>query len=363
MIRVLIVDDSVVARRALSEALAGDPEVSVVGSAATGSIALQKLELLAPQVVLLDLEMPDMDGIETIRRLREGWPELPVIMCSALTARGAEVTLRALAAGATDYVTKPSAASVALAGLGPFKRELLAKVKALAEPKAPFADFPSTIRDSHAAAKSLPKEFSVLAIGGSTGGPNALATLFARMPKDLMVPIFIVQHMPPLFTTVLAERLSSASGVSVVEAQHGTLVEPGHAYLAPGDYHLTVGRDGARAVTRLNQGPAEHSCRPAVDVLFRSLADFYGAGVLGCVLTGMGCDGARGARNIVAAGGTVLVQSAETCVVPGMPRAVEEAGLAEMALPLDRLADELALRVGRSRGLSPASGALTRRKA
>ncbi|MEI9937580.1 MAG: chemotaxis response regulator protein-glutamate methylesterase [Pseudomonadota bacterium] len=366
MIRVLIVDDSVVVRRSLSDALASDPEISVVGCAANGSIALQKLTQLNPDVVLLDVEMPQMDGIETVRRLRKDWPRLPVIMCSALTERGANVTLRALAAGATDYVAKPTAAAGSLAGLAAFTNDLVAKVKALVKGRAvsqsaalgPVADLLSL-----ADRQRLRPAVAALGIGCSTGGPNALAALFERIPADLPVPIFIVQHMPRLFTKILAERLSWTSGFTVIEAAHASKVESGHVYIAPGDHHMTVAVQRSGIVTLLNQDPAENSCRPAVDVLFRSLARVYGAGVLGCVLTGMGGDGARGARNIVDAGGVVVVQSAETCVVPSMPGAVVAAGLADRVLPLAQLAAELVWRVQRSRaGLARAPDNLAQRE-
>lgn len=352
MIRVLIVDDSVVVRRMLSDALSSDPRISVVGTAPNGTIALQKLGQLSPDVMILDVEMPDMDGIETVTRLRVDYPKLPVIMCSSLTERGAEVTLRALAAGATDYVTKPSAAMSQQDGLSAFKSELLSSVLVLGQARASLPVQMSSSPPLPGLVAIRPKptgeRICALGIGCSTGGPNALAKLFARFPPDLPIPIFIVQHMPPLFTRLLADSLTASSGVAVHEAEHGMVVEPGHAYIAPGDYHLLLGREGVKLVTQLNQAPPENSCRPAVDVLFRSLASTYGGGVLACVLTGMGRDGAHGAGDIVAAGGAVLVQSSETCVVPSMPDAVASAGLAELALPLERLADELVARVLRS---------------
>lgn len=365
MTRVLVVDDSVVVRRMLSDVLASEPRISVVGTAASGTIALQKLTQVNPDVVILDVEMPDMDGIETVRRLRETHVRLPVIMCSSLTARGADVTLRALAAGATDYVTKPTASVTQADRLASFNSELLAKVLALGG----LTERQSVIVAARATpafapvARLVREPVCALGIGCSTGGPNALTELFRRIPADLPVPIFIVQHMPPLFTKMLAEHLTASSGVSVVEAEHAGLVEPGHVYVAPGDHHLTVGRQGARVVTLLSREPAENSCRPAVDVLFRSLAQLYGGGVLACVLTGMGRDGARGARNIVEAGGAVLAQSAETCVVPSMPGAVVESGLADRVLPLDELADELVRRVRSSANTRPLLSVVQRREA
>jgi two-component system chemotaxis response regulator CheB len=368
MINVLIVDDSVVVRRLLSDALTSDPRISVAGSAANGAIALQKMAQLTVDVVLLDVEMPDMDGIETVSRLRKDWPELPVIMCSALTERGAEITLRALSAGATDYIAKPTAQVVQADGLSSFKSELVTKVVALAErarrvaaPRTPTL-LPGPALNPKPSPRSSALPIAALAIGCSTGGPNALATLFEGIPRDLPVPVFIVQHMPPLFTKILADRLASSSGVSVVEAQHGAVVEPGSVYIAPGNYHLTVGLEGAKLVTLLNQVLPENSCRPAVDVLFRSLAAFYQGAVLACVLTGMGRDGALGARDVVAAGGSVIVQSSDTCVVPSMPRAVVDAGLAELILPLGQLAEELVRRVQRSTSFRAPPRALSQRE-
>jgi two-component system, chemotaxis family, protein-glutamate methylesterase/glutaminase len=352
MIRVLVVDDSVVVRRMLTDVLSSDSRISVVGTAPNGTIALQKLGQLSPDVVILDVEMPDMDGIETVTRLRVDYPKLPVIMCSSLTERGAEITLRALAAGATDYVTKPSAAVSQQDGLSAFKSELLSSVLVLGEARAslPLQAWSSPARPGVVAIRREPsgERICAVGIGCSTGGPNALAKLFGRLPPDLPIPIFIVQHMPPVFTRLLADSLTASSCVPVHEAEHGMVVEPGHAYIAPGDYHMVLGRDGVKIVTRLNQAPPENSCRPAVDVLFRSLASIFGGGALACVLTGMGRDGAHGAGDIVAAGGAVLVQSSESCVVPSMPDAVASAGLAEIALPLERLGDELVARVLRS---------------
>ncbi len=367
--RVLIVDDSVVVRKILTDALAKDPGVEVVGSAANGSIALQKITQVNPDVVILDVEMPDMDGVETVRRIRAGWPKLPVIMCSSLTERGADTTLRALANGASDYIAKPSRLDTSrFDAVGYFNAELLAKVKALSAQVGSVPSHspaPSQSGWGYPApppgqARAVPRvqgpraSVSVLGIGCSTGGPNALATLFEGLPRDLPVPILIVQHMPPLFTKLLADRLAASSGLKVTEARGGDLVEPGCAYVAPGDYHMTVVRDGVRVRIALNQEAPENSCRPAVDVLFRSLSKMYGPGVLATVLTGMGQDGTRGARAIVEAGGSLIVQDAATCVVPSMPGAVLAAGLAEEVYPLDRLAQELVFRIRRTPGSSDA---------
>jgi two-component system chemotaxis response regulator CheB len=364
-IRVLIVDDSVVVRKVLTDALSNDPAVEVIGSAANGVIALKKIPQLNPDLVVLDVEMPEMDGLETVKHIRLGWPKLPVIMCSSLTERGAETTLRALAFGASDYVAKPSRLNACeLDNLGSFKAELLAKVKALcgiesASPALP----PLAPRPPLALARPLTRRepVSALAIGCSTGGPTALATLFKGFPRDLPVPIFIVQHMPPLFTKLLAERLAASSGIKVTEAAHGDRVEPGCAYVAPGDHHMTVVIEGVTAKIALNQESPECSCRPAVDVLFRSVAKVYGAGVLATVMTGMGHDGTRGAHSIVEAGGSLIVQNAATCVVPSMPQGVVAAGLASGVFPLDELAHELVARI--RRGAADANASLSLRTA
>lgn len=342
-IRVLIVDDSVVVRRWLSDLLTADPDIEVVGSAATASIGIQKISQVNPDVILLDVEMPELDGIEAVKQIRKTWPALPVIMCSSLTEQGASTTLRAISAGASDAIAKPSALGLSGGGdTATFRAEVVAKVKALGRRSPPYATPPVFV-----APRAGRVSVSALAIGCSTGGPNALSTLFASLPSDLSVPIFIVQHMPPLFTKILAERLTASSSVRVSEATDGQVVEPGRAYIAPGNYHMIAERDGTQVRLRLNQDPPENSCRPAVDVLFRSLARVYGSGTLAAVLTGMGHDGARGAQEIHAAGGIILVQDAASCVVASMPRTVVERGVAAGEFPIDRIGAELVFRVRR----------------
>jgi two-component system chemotaxis response regulator CheB len=350
-IRALIVDDSVVVRKVLTDTLSNDPSIEVVGSAPNGVIALRKIPQVNPDIVILDVEMPEMDGLETVRHIRASWPKLPVIMCSSLTERGAETTLRALSFGASDYVSKPSRLNANdLDNLGAFKAELVAKVKALCGTDPTTFALPPPRAHQLALVRPRAKRepVSVLAIGCSTGGPTALATLFKGIPRDLPVPILIVQHMPPLFTKLLAERLAAQTGIKVTEAVHGERIEPGCAYVAPGDHHMTVIIEGVFARIALNQETPECSCRPAVDVLFRSVAKVYGAGVLATVMTGMGHDGTRGAQSIVDAGGSLIVQDAASCVVPSMPQGVVQAGLASGVFPLEQLAHELVLRVRRS---------------
>jgi len=343
-IRVMLVDDSSVVRRVVGDVLAGDPELTVAGTAANGRLALATLEKVAPDVVVLDVEMPELDGLQTLAELRRRRPRLPVIMFSTLTARGAIVTLDALARGASDYVTKPSNTAGIADAVQRVRDELVPRIKALVWRGRPGGRGP--IAPPVPRAVQAPVEAIVL--GVSTGGPNALATLVPELPADLGVPLLIVQHMPPVFTRFLAERLAARAKVPVVEAQAGMPAEPGHVYVAPGDFHLVVERPGpGPARLRTTQDPPEHSCRPAVDVLFRSAARAYGAGTLGVVLTGMGHDGCAGAGAIRAAGGQVLAQDEASSVVWGMPGAVVEAGHADKVLPLHQLAAELARRAPR----------------
>lgn len=341
-VRVMLVDDSAVARRVIVSALSAHPEVEVVATAPTGAIALARLREGNLDAIVLDVEMPVMDGVETLRKIRETHPRLPVIMFSALTERGAEVTVRALAAGASDYVCKPSAVQ-GRSAQAVISEELVPKLLALCGGRSigPTA----TIRE-----RTLPtvrpstSTIELLVVASSTGGPNALAVLLPLLPANLPVPVAIVQHMPPVFTRYLAERLDSAGPLPTREAAGGEMLEPGQVWIAPGNYHLEVERKGDGAHTKLTQAAPENSCRPAADVLFRSAAATFGSGVLAVVLTGMGQDGLLGARAVSAAGGQILAQDEASCVVWGMPKAVERAGLADEVLPLERLAAEIARR-------------------
>jgi two-component system chemotaxis response regulator CheB len=338
-IRVLVVDDSVVIRRALTTELESDPAIEV-SAAANGQIALARLPQFNPDLVILDVEMPEMDGLTALAKLRKDYPRLPVIMFSALTERGAEATLDALALGATDYFTKPSGPGGIDESRRVIREQLIPAIKALCAPKsaAPAKTPPSC-------AATLRAHAEVVAIGVSTGGPNALAEVFRALPANLSAPILVVQHMPPTFTRLLAQRLTSISQVPVEEAGPGAFVSPGRAWVAPGDFHMTVVRDGTRVRLELNQDPPENSCRPAADPLFRSVAKVYGAASLGVVLTGMGQDGLRGCEAIHAAGGQVIVQDEPSSVVWGMPGFVTRAGLADKVLPLALVAGEISRRV------------------
>lgn len=345
-IRVLIVDDAIVIRRVLTDELAADPAIEVVGSAANGRIALSKLPQLNPDLVILDVEMPELDGLATLREIRKSHPKLPVIMFSALTERGAAASLDALALGATDYFAKPAGGMEN--SLRVIREQLIPEIKALCGGGATTAMPVKVVADQ--APTGL---VNIVAIGTSTGGPNALAEIVAALPADLPVPVVIVQHMPPMFTRLLAERLSSQSAIKVDEGKPGGVLRPGHAWVAPGDFHMLVAREASQGRVFLNQEPPENSCRPAADVLFRSVAQSFGASALGVVLTGMGQDGLRGSEAIREAGGQVIVQDEATSVVWGMPGFVARAGLANRILPLGLIGPEIVRRARAGRGNRP----------
>jgi two-component system chemotaxis response regulator CheB len=357
----LVVEDSVVVRRMIVDALATEPGIEVVGTAANGKIALSKVEQLKPDLVTLDIEMPIMDGLEALRELRKTHPRLPVIMFSTLTQRGAVATLDALAAGASDYVTKPANVGSVTSSTVTIREQLVPRIHALggkgrtttpdrrtAAPARPATRPPAPVRP--AATGPAPR---VIAIGASTGGPDALARMVAVLPADLPVPVLVVQHMPPVFTKMFAERLDRQSPLRVVEAQDNVVIEPGVVYIAPGDRHMLVVPRGTDVVTRLNDAPPENSCRPAVDVLFRSVARIYGRSALATVLTGMGQDGRRGGAELRAAGAEVVAQDEASSVVWGMPGAIVNNGLASAVLPLDEIAPYLISRVVPARSSRP----------
>jgi two-component system chemotaxis response regulator CheB len=346
--RILVVDDAVVFRRLVTEELSKDPDLEVVGTAANGRIALQKMPQVSPDLVILDVEMPEMDGLATLRELRKTYPRLPVIMFSALTERGATETLDALALGASDYFTKPTSVGGLDASLEVLRQELIPEIKALcaaARGRAPGKPSPGLTPASATGKPTRGASIEVVVIGASTGGPNALAQVFSGLPAGFPVPILIVQHMPPMFTRLLAERLTAESAVPVQEASSGSAVGPAQAWIAPGDYHMIVVRDGLQVRTLLHRDPPENSCRPAVDVLLRSVAHTYKAGALAVILTGMGQDGLRGCEAVRGAGGQILAQDEATSVVWGMPGFVARAGLADRVLPISLIADEVLRRV------------------
>jgi two-component system chemotaxis response regulator CheB len=276
---------------------------------------------------------------------------LPVIMFSTLTERGATATLEALALGASDYVTKPSNSDSSAGAKEQVRLNLIPKIKSLGGRRMGVvrAEKPAPVQ------RPARRRIELVAIGTSTGGPNALAKVLPEIPANFPVPIVIVQHMPPLFTRFLADRLNNLSPLAVHEGAAGKTLEPGHAWIAPGDHHMTLVKKGTSVLLDLNQGPPENSCRPAVDVLFRSVAQAFGPGVLAVVMTGMGADGLRGSKAIREAGGEVLIQDEETSVVWGMPGAVAAAGQADQIYPLDRIGPELVRRVTLSRSQTGAA--------
>jgi two-component system, chemotaxis family, protein-glutamate methylesterase/glutaminase len=361
-IRVLVADDSVVVRRLVTNVLSSSPGIEVVGSAPNGRIALAKIDQLDPDLVTLDVEMPDMDGIETLIAIRERRPHLPVIMFSTLTERGAVVTLEALMRGANDYVTKPANVGSVNEAMERVRSELVPRVHSLCgfvDTATPTQPTRPSVAPPRRVPPAVPPRVDAVVIGISTGGPSALAEIVPRLPGELAVPVLIVQHMPPMFTRLLAERLDRSTGLGVAEASGGESASPGTCWIAPGDRHLVVeaGGGGAAAHLRVDDGPRENSCRPAVDVLFRSASATYGPHLLAVVMTGMGQDGLAGCEHVVAAGGQVIVQDEASSVVWGMPGSVARAGLADAVLPLDALPAEIARRVAVGRASSrPVAG-------
>lgn len=337
-IRVLIVDDSVVIRQLLKDILSRDSEIEVVGTAVDPIDAYDKIVQLKPDVLTLDVEMPRMDGITFLSKLMRTHP-MPVVMVSTLTRQGSEVTLKALEIGAVDFIAKPTESI--FTGMSALSHEIVMKVKTAArarvrtartEPVTPVAPPPPARRAQCTA--------NLIAIGASTGGPEAIRQVLQGLPGEVP-PIVIVQHMPPVFTRSFAERLDKLCTVRVKEAEDGDLLESGHAYIAPGDYHLQVARNGSQYRARVVQAEPVNRHRPSVDVLFDSVAQTSGAAAVGVLLTGMGADGARGLKKMRDAGACTIAQDEQTCVVFGMPREAIALGGAEFVLPLPQIAHKV----------------------
>ncbi|WP_380164601.1 chemotaxis response regulator protein-glutamate methylesterase [Jannaschia sp. R86511] len=374
-IRVVSVDDSVVVRRLVSDVLQTDPDIEVVATSSNGRLGVEAVRRLRPDVVIMDIEMPVMTGIEAVREIRTTDRRTPIIMFSTLTERGARATFEALDAGATDYVTKPGQASAVGNGLESVRRELIPKVRALAgRPARPGAPAPrSALAAARAAAARtavpaqaaagagrgpvLLRRPSLLAIGSSTGGPEALANVLGALPASLPVPVVVVQHMPAEFTQLLSERLDRTCAIRVQHAVDGEPLVPGTVVIARGGRHLEVAREQGRLVSRLSDAPPENFCKPAVDVLFRSVAHAVGGGVLAVVLTGMGSDGTAGAVDLATAGATLWAQDEATSVVWGMPGSLVGAGLAGSVMPLPAIGPAIVHAVGGP--LRPAAFATT----
>jgi two-component system chemotaxis response regulator CheB len=377
-VRVLVVEDSAVMRRIITTALSKYPDIEVVGYAVNGLQAIDKVRELLPDVVTLDIEMPEMDGLTALRHIRKEQRLMPIIMFSSLTHANSQATVVALTAGASDYVGKPTSTS----GIGPsgstdaafkvLEAELIPKIFGLARRRrlsaavrpdaAPLAERAASVNAARqpaasaavpiqlATAPSVPAPVSAVAIGVSTGGPMALLEIFSQLSAPLPVPVFIVQHMPVTFTALLAARLTAATVMDFKEPVHGETPLPGVGYMAPGGQHMALVQTAGRTSIMLNSDPPENSCRPAVDVLFRSAAEVYGSSLLAVVLTGMGYDGLKGCQAIRARHGRVIAQDEETSVVWGMPGAVVQNQLAEMVLPLSKFPEELAFRTRKTAG-------------
>jgi two-component system chemotaxis response regulator CheB len=357
-VRVVVIDDSVVIRRVLADMLAADPGVEVVGTASNGKLGLDKIRATKPDIVTLDIEMPVMDGLATLPLLRAEFPQLPVIMFSTLTTHGGSATLDALALGATDYLTKPESLGGREQAIAAIKADLLPKLKVLGRRRTSLRPrtrlTPAAVRPAARRPNAPVSRVDVVAIAVSTGGPKALHEVIPALPGNLPVPVVMVQHMPPVFTGLLAERLDRDSAVTVVEATHGAALRAGTVYVAPGGRHMVVAKRGASTVIELNDDAPENSCRPAADPLFRSVAHAFGAHALGVVLTGMGSDGCKGARALVDAGGDVIAQDEPTSIVWGMPGAVVRAGITDVEVPLGQIANQIMSRVSRTRGAATA---------
>ena len=356
-IRVMVVDDAVVVRGLVSRWIEAEPGMTVVASLRTGRDAVREVTRVDPDVVLLDIDMPDLDGLSALPQLLAKKRDLVVIMASTLSRRNAEVSLKALSLGAADYIPKPATNREVTTSL-PFRTELIEKIRQLGRRRkripgeARASDVPARRRLLTAEARGAEIKLRpfgtttprVLLIGASTGGPQALTGLVAAFGASVdRVPVLITQHMPPTFTTILAEHLARASGRPTREAVDGEPLVPGSIYIAPGGRHMLVARRNNQASITLDDGPQVNFCKPAVDPLFSSAAQTFGSAVLAVVLTGMGSDGTRGAQAIAAAGGSVIAQDEATSVVWGMPGHAAQAGVCSAVLPLPDIAPRLAL--------------------
>ncbi len=377
-IRVMVVDDAVVARSMMTRWVEAEPDMKIAAALRGGHEALDQLETADPDVVLLDVDMPELDGITALPLLLGKRRDLVVIMVSTLTRRSAELSLRALALGATDYIPKPETTYEALTSAA-FHRELIEKIRGLGRKRALAREFavPQPAPEAAPARRAQPQPPSVrifpeakrgpqkpeislrpfalptpraLVVGSSTGGPQALTALFGKLTGAIdRAPVLITQHMPPTFTTVLAEHLQRVSGRGAHEAEHGEPVLAGGIYLAPGGRHMRVARDGKVIKIALGDDPPINFCRPSVDPLFSTASSIWGSSLLALMLTGMGSDGTRGATDIVAAGGSLIAQDESTSVVWGMPRSVAQAGLCSAVLPLDQIAGKVLRLIGGDR--------------
>jgi two-component system chemotaxis response regulator CheB len=333
----MICDDSLAIRAAISRMLEAEPDIKVVARAGNGQLAVEELKRRKIDVVVLDIEMPVIDGIAALPLLLQQDPHLRVVMASTLTTRGAGIAMQALRLGAADYVHKPSAQSAD--GDGVFKQELIAKIRGLARiRRQAAAPVPAQAVPMRAPSATRPK---LLAIGSSTGGPQALFTLVKGLGTNINVPVVITQHMPPNFTKILADHITGLGAMNCAEAADGMKLLPGRIYIAPGDRHLLVQASTDGYVAKLSDRPAENFCRPAVDPMIRSATSACGGRVLVVMLTGMGQDGLAATRELVTMGGTAIAQDEASSVVWGMPGAIARAGLCQAVLPITSLASKI----------------------
>jgi two-component system chemotaxis response regulator CheB len=357
VIKVMVADDSAVIRGLITRMLEAERDIRVVASVPDGRLAIAGLQRHDVDVIVLDIEMPVMDGLTAIPALLAAAPHVKIVMASTLTLKNADISLKALAAGAADYVAKPTATREMM-GTATFNRELVEKVRHLGAAARRAGSRPRTVPGARTPVDHPAKPASrpspvlrtatgvpplAIAIGSSTGGPQALFQVLKHLESGISQPILLTQHMPPSFTTMLAAHISKQCGIVAVEAQNGMMIEGGTVYVAPGSYHMTIGRSaaGRPPVIRLNQEPPENYCRPSVDPMLRSMIGVYGSRVLAVILTGMGQDGLKGCQELVLAGGTVIAQDEASSVVWGMPGAVANAGLCSAILPLDAIGPRL----------------------
>jgi len=347
-IRIMLVDDSAIVRGLITQSLKTDPDIQVIATAGNGAIAIPLAKQHQPDVIVLDIEMPEMDGITALPKLLAAAPGVKIIMASTLTLRNADISLQALQLGASDCVAKPSARDSS--ELDIFYRELKEKIHALTVQKRPKPALAPLIAPLKPPPKPItllspqisPTPIKAIAIASSTGGPQALMTLLTALKGQFQnIPVFITQHMPPTFTTILAQHLSKASERPSKEGVEGEVVTAGHVYIAPGNFHMIADKRDQSVVIHINQDPPENFCRPAADPMLRSLSKIYGAHLLVIVLTGMGADGLEGAKKVVENGGRVIAQDEASSVVWGMPGAVAEHGLCQAVLPLTEIAPYL----------------------
>jgi two-component system, chemotaxis family, protein-glutamate methylesterase/glutaminase len=360
-LRILVVDDTIVYRKIVSDVLSGLPDVEVVGTANNGKIALSRIDSLEPDLLTLDIEMPEMDGLEVLERMRREWPHIGAIILSGFTPKGGDMTVKALELGAFDFILKPQGGTqeenrkAIAAALAPMLRsfarqkEIRALLKRRTSPPAGTAPSADTagptgvVERMRAIAGQRKSRVEIVGIGVSTGGPSALAQVIPQLLPDLGVPVLVVQHMPPVFTESLARSLNAKCLLEVREAADGDPVVPNNVLIAPGGRHMKVvaGSEGKSRIIRITDDPPENSCRPSVDYLFRSISQLYGGRATGVIMTGMGCDGVLGLKLMKRTGCTVIAQDEATSVVFGMPKEAIEAGVADVIAPLDKIAEEI----------------------